>query len=81
MIKLNIHEAKTHLSQHLAELAEGDVIVLCRRNVPIAEIRLLPRATTEPRPIGLAKGMIEVPPAFFEPLPDDLLAAFEGDDT
>jgi antitoxin (DNA-binding transcriptional repressor) of toxin-antitoxin stability system len=78
MIRLNIHEAKTHLSRHLAELPEGEVIVICRRNVPIAEIRLLPQARTSPRPIGLARGQIKVPPEFFEPLPDDMLTAFEG---
>ncbi|AFL72866.1 hypothetical protein [Thiocystis violascens] len=30
------------------------------------------------RPIGLAKGMFEVPASFFEPLPDDLLDAVRG---
>jgi hypothetical protein len=30
------------------------------------------------RPIGLAKGMGQVPPEFFEPLDDDLLDLFEG---
>jgi hypothetical protein len=30
------------------------------------------------RPIGLAKGQIEIPASFFEPLPDDILNAFEG---
>jgi len=30
------------------------------------------------RPIGLAKGQFKVPPAFFEPLPDDLINTFEG---
>jgi hypothetical protein len=30
------------------------------------------------RPIGLAKGQIEIPAGFFEPLPDDILDAFEG---
>lgn len=30
------------------------------------------------RPIGLAKGMFEIPASFFEPLTDDLLDAFEG---
>ena len=43
MKKLNIHEAKTHLSRYLQELVAGETIVLCRRNVPIAEIRLLPK--------------------------------------
>ena len=78
MIKLNVHEAKTHLSRYLTQLSEGDTIVLCKRNVPIAEIRPLKPARTERRPIGLAKGRFEVPPEFFDPLPDHLLDAFEG---
>ncbi len=78
MIRLNIHEAKTHLSKYLAKLREGDRIVLCKRNEPIAEIRRLPRQSGKPRPIGLAKGQITIPPSFFEPLPDDIQAAFEG---
>ncbi len=32
----------------------------------------------EPRPIGLGKGLAEIPDAFFDPLPDDLLDLFEG---
>jgi len=30
------------------------------------------------RPIGLAKGLVEIPPSFFDPLPGDMLDAFEG---
>jgi len=30
------------------------------------------------RPIGLAKGQLEIPVSFFDPLPDDMLDAFEG---
>ncbi|MEN6438760.1 MAG: hypothetical protein ABFD97_09265 [Syntrophobacter sp.] len=52
--------------------------MLCRRNVPIAEIRPLPPKTGSIRPIGLAKGQFEVPESFFEPLPDDFLDAFNG---
>ena len=78
MIKLNIHEAKTHLSRYLKRLAKGEHIVLCLRNVPIAEIRPLAAPETKPRPIGLAGGQFTVPPSFFEPLSNDLLDAFEG---
>jgi antitoxin (DNA-binding transcriptional repressor) of toxin-antitoxin stability system len=78
MIRLNIHEAKTHLSRYLQALAEGEVIVLCKRNLPIAEIRGLPGRQTEPRPVGLAHDVFEVPATFFEPLPDELVEAFEG---
>ena len=79
MIRLNVHAAKTHLSRHLAELEPGDVIVLCRHNVPIAELRALPRQPKAPRPIGLAKGRFAVPRSFFDALPDDTLADFEAD--
>lgn len=78
MIKLNIHEAKTHLSKYLAKLKAGERILLCKRNQPVAEITPLPELPVRPRPIGLAKGQFTVPRSFFEPLPEELLRAFEG---
>lgn len=78
MIKLNIHEAKTHLSKYLERLAKGETILLCKRNVPIAEIRPLPARRAEPRPLGLAKGKVQILPGFYEPLPDEILDLFEG---
>lgn len=79
MIRLNIHEAKTHLSRYLAKLKKGETIILCKRNEPIAEIRPLPSPTRRKRPIGLAKGRLRIPEEFFEPLPDELLQAFQGE--
>lgn len=78
MIKLNIHEAKTHLSKYLAKLKAGERILLCKRNQPVAQITALPELLMRPRPIGLAKGSFTVPRSFFKPLPDELLDAFEG---
>ena len=80
MIKLNVHEAKTHLSEHLEQLCAGeeDVIVLCKRNVPIAEIRPLPKERAAKRPVGLGRGKVKIPRSFFAPLPDDVLDAFKG---
>jgi len=78
MIKLNIHEAKTHLSKYLAKLKAGNRILLCKRNQPIAEITPLPKVLDRPRPIGLAKGRFVVPRSFFEPLPEELLRKHEG---
>ncbi len=78
MLYLNIHEAKTHLSRYLEQVSQGERVFLCKRNVPIAEIRALPKPVLQKRPIGLAKGKFVVPSQFFEPLPDELLAAFEG---
>lgn len=78
MIRLNIHEAKTHLSKYLPRLEQGEKIMLCRRNVPIAEIVPITRSVNGPRPIGLAKGAFSVSPDFFAPLPDEIQKAFEG---
>jgi antitoxin (DNA-binding transcriptional repressor) of toxin-antitoxin stability system len=79
MTKLNVHEAKTHLSEYLPRIEAGETIVLCRRNVPIAEIRPLPPVEPLRRPeIGFAKGTFTIPGEFFEPLPAELLDAFEG---
>ncbi len=79
MIRLNIHEAKTHLSRYLAKLKKGETIILCKRNQPIAEIRPLPSPPGRKRPVGLAKGRLKVPKEFFEPLPEELLQAFHGE--
>ena len=78
MIKLNIHEAKTHLSRYLEKLKKGETILLCKRNKPVAEIRPLPAQTTRKRPIGLAKGQLTIPKEFFDPLPEEIIQAFHG---
>mgnify|MGYP001557863196 CR=1 FL=1 len=78
MNKLNIHEAKTHLSAILTKLKPGDKVLICRRNTPIAELRALPAVPRKPRPFGLDSGRLKVPPSFFEPLPEDVLNLFEG---
>ena len=78
MLRVNVHEAKVHLSRYLDRVLEGETVLLCRRNVPIAELRPLPESRREPRPLGLAAGRVQVPEAFFEPLAEELLSDFEG---
>ncbi len=75
---LNVHDAKTHLSKYLARVEQGETIVLCRRNEPVAELRPIRKKRTTPRPIGLEKGRFQVGPHFDEPLPDELIDAFSG---
>lgn len=78
MIRINIAEAKAHFSRYIESVERGETVTVCRRNVPVAEIRPLPRLLRNERPVGIDRGM-KVPASFFEPLPDDLLAAFEGE--
>lgn len=78
MIRVNIHEAKARLSRLLEQAQQGERIVLCKRNVPIAEIVALRTRGTRARQVGGAKGEFELTPAFFEPLPEETLRGFEG---
>lgn len=78
MIRVNIHEIKARLSRYLEQVMAGETVVICRRNVPIAELRPIALPRSDKRPIGLHEGQFTVPDSFFDPLPDELLDAFEG---
>ncbi len=78
VIRININDMKTNLSKHLDAMAPGERLLVCRRNVAIAEVRRLAEPADAPRPAGLARGVFAVPPSFFEPLPEDVLRDFEG---
>ncbi len=78
MIKADIHDAKTHFSEYLEKVAKGETVVVCKRNVPIAEIRPFAAGKKKLRPIGLDKGKFTLPDEFFDPLPDEFLAYFDG---
>jgi antitoxin (DNA-binding transcriptional repressor) of toxin-antitoxin stability system len=79
MIKVNIQEAKTHLSRYLDQVEGGEVIVVCRHNQPVAEIRAIQTASVSPpRVAGLLKGLIHWEPDAFAPMTEQELAEFEG---
>jgi prevent-host-death family protein len=74
---VNIHEAKTQLSRLVEEVEGGREIVIARAGRPVA--RLVPLAAPVRRKqLGLLRGKIRVSADFDAPLPDDVLAAFEG---
>ncbi len=75
-VKLNIHEAKAQLSRLIAAVEQGEEFVIARYGKPVA--RLVPiRPSTPTRKPGSARGKFKVPPSFFEPLPEEILDAFE----
>ena len=64
MVRLNVHEAKTHLSRYLERVEQGETIILCRHNRPIAEIRPLPSVGPKPRVFGQDQGRLVIPREF-----------------
>jgi len=76
-MKATVDEVEKHPREYLDRVLEGETVVVVRDERAVAEIRPV-NAATGPRPIGLAKGDFVVPDDFDEPLPDDVLDAFEG---
>ncbi len=73
---VTIHTAKTTLSQLLARVEAGEEIILARGKEPIA--KLVPfHALRKVRRFGALRGVVSVGPEFFEPLPEQELAAWE----
>lgn len=76
MKTVNIHEAKTQLSRLIAAVEAGEEIVLARGGKPVA--RLVRVGGDAPvRRFGAMRGRASVGDAFFDPLPDSELAAWE----
>ncbi|MBI9082267.1 MAG: hypothetical protein JEZ11_01635 [Desulfobacterales bacterium] len=82
MIHLNVNEIKTHLSSCLAKVSKGETVIVCKRNVPIAEIKPIAAIPNKKRPIGLSGKEypdFQISDAFFESLPDDIVDVFNGE--
>jgi antitoxin (DNA-binding transcriptional repressor) of toxin-antitoxin stability system len=72
---VGVHEAKTHLSRLIEDVAAGEEVVITRRGEAVASIGPPPNRT--PLQFGIDEGRFVVPEDFDAPLPDELLAAFE----
>lgn len=76
MPQVNIHDAKTRLSQLLYRVEAGEEIVIARAGKPVA--RLVPlNADSSSRPLGIDAGLIQIAPDFNSPLPEEILRDFE----
>jgi len=74
---VNVHQAKTHLSRLLDEVAAGAEVVIAKAGRPVARLVPLEPVVRRKR-LGLLKGRIDVPDDFDAPLPPDVIADFEG---
>jgi len=67
MVEMNLHVVKAQLSKVARMVKNGETIILCERNKPIAEIRPLPGANRlKKRELGQMKGACPVGLEFFE---------------
>ncbi len=74
---VNIHEAKTHLSKLVEETNKGAEVIIAKAGKPMA--RLVPvRDERKRRRLGRLAGKFSVPKDFDAPLPEEVIASFEG---
>jgi prevent-host-death family protein len=77
MTTVNIHAAKSQLSRLLDAAIAGEEIIIAKAGKPVA--RLVPFVEKkERRKLGTLAGQFHVPDDFDDPLPDEILDAFEG---
>lgn len=76
---VNVHDAKTHFSRLLDKAHAGEEIVLAKAGKPYARLVPLEGPAPERRP-GRLKDWGPLADAFFEPLPEAELRAWEGGD-
>ena len=72
--QVNVHDAKSRLSELLVRVENGEAITIARAGRPVA--RLVPVDRSTPRTLGFASCRLDE--SFFEPLPQSELDAWQN---
>ncbi len=84
MLQLNINEVKTNLSATIGKVMNGETVIICKRNKPVAELKSIApenKIRIKKRIAGYGAKKypdFKLPADFNAPLPDELLAFFTG---
>lgn len=65
---VNVHEAKTHLSRLLRDVARGEDVVIAHAGRPVARLTAIQPAGRE---LGFDRGAVWIADDFDAPLPDE----------
>ena len=75
-MEVNVHEAKTHLSRLLKQVAAGEEITIARAGVPVARL-IAAAGRNKFRPMGMDRNKVRIADDFDQPDPA-LEALFHG---
>lgn len=75
MARVNIHDAKTHLSRLIVRAQRGEEIIIAKAGKPVAKLVGMQENTRRPKP-GLGKGTIKFHAEVTDPMPEDWLDEF-----
>ncbi len=77
MNTISLQDIQCDLHAFLRRVEAGETFLVVRGEHPLAEVRPVPPAATQPPPFSLCAGQFAVPPDFDRPLPDEILKEFE----
>jgi antitoxin (DNA-binding transcriptional repressor) of toxin-antitoxin stability system len=72
-----VHQAKTQLSKLIAAALKGEEVIIARGETPVVRLQALDVTRPTPR-FGAMKGKIALTDAFFDPLPEEERALWDG---
>lgn len=78
MPTVNIYEAKTQLSKLVEMAASGSDVVIARNGTPVARLTSVSTKDKRMKGFGALEGQGWIADDFDAPLPDEILAEFEG---
>ncbi len=74
---VNMHAAKTNLSDLIKRARAGEEVIIARDGVPVAKLVSVDQQPAK-RQFGALAGRLHVTASFFEPLPPDEMAPWGG---
>lgn len=74
MIRVNMHDAKAKLSSLIASAMEGETVQICKRNVPVVELKAVAKRRVIKGPLGKFKGQIVELPGCWDPMTEEELS-------
>lgn len=78
MKNVSIPEAALQLAQLVDAAASGEEVVIEKDGLPAVRLVRIEPTPKRPRRAGVLRGKFEISDDFDAPLPDDMLADFEG---
>lgn len=78
MSTISVEEIHRDPVGFVKRMEEGEALLVVRGQRALAEVRPISPSSLEPRPYGLAAGQFRLPDDFDQPLPENILAEFEG---
>ncbi|MEI6222727.1 MAG: type II toxin-antitoxin system Phd/YefM family antitoxin, partial [bacterium] len=66
----NLYTVKVNLSKYVSLVQKGETVLICKRNIPIAELKAVEKIKPN-RHLGGCKGKVTIPDSFFAALPTE----------